>query len=359
MEEKRLNNGKRLVKVKNMVRVKNPAKGSITVEAALVFPFFLCIAAVLMFLIRTAAVASALDHATYETVRQLSGHSYILALLNDLEDEKAADAGMDYNDILKDELGNLGQNSSSAVVEALRDIVSGKSGTDALGRLWQTLADEIGNRFDSSLGRILAKTTGARYTAIKNELKNEVVLGLVRNNLRDNGRLVDAERISLIYCELPQSMVEYVTKSEDPHYLNLWEEIGYTPEKDDTVLVIKYENRLALPFFGNVKFTTVHRSVEKGWVAGSRGAGEEYYDAGKNTGTETSAGNSVENIGGDDISDKSLVYVTKTGTKYHDGECLYLEKSKIPLKLSEAIERGYSPCKVCILKTAEPIKRKQ
>ncbi|MFC1783830.1 hypothetical protein ACFL02_09645 [Planctomycetota bacterium] len=42
-----------------------------------------------------------------------------------------------------------------------------------------------------------------------------------------------------------------------------------------------------------------------------------------------------------------IVYVTKTGKKYHRTDCSSLSKSKIPMKLSEAKARGYTPCQRC------------
>jgi hypothetical protein len=41
------------------------------------------------------------------------------------------------------------------------------------------------------------------------------------------------------------------------------------------------------------------------------------------------------------------VYITRTGAKYHRGDCRYLSQSKIPIKISVAIANGYEPCKVC------------
>ena len=41
------------------------------------------------------------------------------------------------------------------------------------------------------------------------------------------------------------------------------------------------------------------------------------------------------------------VYITATGTKYHTDSCSYLAKSKIPISLSWAVEKGYSPCSRC------------
>jgi hypothetical protein len=42
-----------------------------------------------------------------------------------------------------------------------------------------------------------------------------------------------------------------------------------------------------------------------------------------------------------------IVYITRTGKKYHRAGCRYLKKSKIPITLKEAKRRGYTPCKVC------------
>ena len=46
-------------------------------------------------------------------------------------------------------------------------------------------------------------------------------------------------------------------------------------------------------------------------------------------------------------ADDPIVYVARTGTKYHADGCRYLSKSKIAIKLSEAKSKGYSPCSVC------------
>lgn len=41
------------------------------------------------------------------------------------------------------------------------------------------------------------------------------------------------------------------------------------------------------------------------------------------------------------------VYITKTGTKYHNANCQHLKKSKIAISLDEARRLGYEACKVC------------
>lgn len=42
----------------------------------------------------------------------------------------------------------------------------------------------------------------------------------------------------------------------------------------------------------------------------------------------------------------AVVYVTRTGEKYHEATCRHLRKSKIAMSRSEASLR-YDPCRVC------------
>jgi hypothetical protein len=46
-------------------------------------------------------------------------------------------------------------------------------------------------------------------------------------------------------------------------------------------------------------------------------------------------------------ADKIIVYITKTGEKYHRGSCQYLRQSKFEIEINKAKERGYTPCSVC------------
>jgi hypothetical protein len=43
----------------------------------------------------------------------------------------------------------------------------------------------------------------------------------------------------------------------------------------------------------------------------------------------------------------TVVYITKTGKKYHRSSCRYLKKSKIKISLKDAKKNKYAPCKVC------------
>lgn len=43
----------------------------------------------------------------------------------------------------------------------------------------------------------------------------------------------------------------------------------------------------------------------------------------------------------------SIVYITKTGKKYHKDGCSYLKNSKIEISLDKAINDGYTACSKC------------
>lgn len=43
----------------------------------------------------------------------------------------------------------------------------------------------------------------------------------------------------------------------------------------------------------------------------------------------------------------TIVYITRTGSKYHRSGCSSLSRSKIEITLKEAVDKGYEPCKRC------------
>lgn len=54
----------------------------------------------------------------------------------------------------------------------------------------------------------------------------------------------------------------------------------------------------------------------------------------------------VNNIKSEDKKEE-VVYITKSGKKYHRAGCKYLKSSQIKISKKEAIKKGYTPCSVC------------
>ena len=61
----------------------------------------------------------------------------------------------------------------------------------------------------------------------------------------------------------------------------------------------------------------------------------------------SSSGSNVSSAASTSTPQSRTVYITNTGSKYHQSGCRYLKKSKISISLSEAKSRGYSACSVC------------
>ena len=48
----------------------------------------------------------------------------------------------------------------------------------------------------------------------------------------------------------------------------------------------------------------------------------------------------------EEVHKETTVYITRTGKKYHRGDCQWLYASKFPVTLKKA-RAQYGPCKVC------------
>jgi len=55
----------------------------------------------------------------------------------------------------------------------------------------------------------------------------------------------------------------------------------------------------------------------------------------------------VQELKAGNKNEDTIVYITRSGTKYHREGCSSLKRSKIPMTLKEACERGYKPCAKC------------
>lgn len=46
-------------------------------------------------------------------------------------------------------------------------------------------------------------------------------------------------------------------------------------------------------------------------------------------------------------SDEMIVYVTRSGKKYHNADCSHLTDSAMPISLEQALAEGKTPCSYC------------
>jgi len=150
---------------------------------------------------------------------------------------------------------------------------------------------------------------------------------LMQKHLEDG--VLKRKDLNICFIQLPKKMITTESllnkaaneMSDEKHF-----------RTDDVVLKASCSMNIKLPFIGNKTIEIQSASVEKAWLNGSNG---NYTD------------NNEKSIFIKNAEQKmAVVYITKTGEKYHLSGCRYLRKSRIPILLEEA-EKKYQACKIC------------
>lgn len=290
--------------------------GSLTVEACIIFPVFLCFFFLLLFMAQAACLQMTLDHAVSETAKEIAAHAYPLSFLNELEDEKNV-AG-------EAETGGAETPEGKIFGNVLVENVS----EEDLDKLFQNLLKSFADCGRKGLRNYLVTYENPAYFILRNKEKYEFTAELLEKHLA--GINVKKENWVIKLVEFPQSQVEFEKKIKD---MSSYEPIGLFPvrdfSRDDVVIQLECRFTLPLPIFNDRPLTLKPTAIEKAWLHGGNGV----Y-------TNTKEKSLFEDK-------EETVYVTPTGERYHHKSCFTLYRSRLtPLSLSEA-KKSYTPCGVC------------
>lgn len=292
------------------------SKGSITVEACITLPAFLCIFFLLLFVVKLVCTGMVLDYAVNETAKEIAASAYPVSILNEFEEAKLEEYGAAQ--------GETGQQVSGvSYMDILKLLVSGNSnGADAAGAL-----KEVMEAYSGKIAGGLIDSLTPAYWDMKSKGKYAIAEAILEEHL--DSPLINRDKVRLRLVEFPQSKPEYDAGIS----MGKYEGSGLVPGEDfnmdDTVVQLEYSYIINLPFNKAHEIKMVYTAVERGWINGSSGIL-----------TSEEEGLDLEPEG-------SIVYITRTGIRYHRGSCWYLRRSKLPVEIEEAKERGYTPCKVC------------
>lgn len=279
-------------------------------------PVFLSVFFLLLFLVKFTCTGMLLDYAVNETAKEIAATAYPISFINELEDEKLAEYG--------ESLPKPGQHSADSACGGILDnLLSGDfKGIAAADSLTALIQDYIKG---AAAGVIEGITPS--YWDMKSEGKEMIAGALLEEHL--DSPLIKRENVSLSLVEFPQSKSEYEGNFKSGKY----ESSGLIPGSDftgdDVVVQLEYDYSLKLPFLEALHVKMVHTSVERAWINGGFGIL-----------TSEEEGLDLEPEG-------SMVFITRTGIRYHKGSCWHLRRSRLPIELGEAKGRGYTPCKVC------------
>lgn len=299
-------------------------RGSITVEACIALPVFLSMFFLLLFMVKFACTGMLLDHAVNEAAKEIAASAYPICFINELEDEKIGEYREAGVQTTEEEIENLaGKLEAESPGNLLKAIISEDFKEIDVSALMKGL---LVNYTKGMVDGIIDGVTPA-YWEMKAAVKYSIADELVREHL--DSTLINQSDVRLTVVEFPQGKEEYSEALRNKSY----KPFGLIPDRDfssdDVVLQLEYDYKINLPFTEAVDIKMVHTAVERAWINGSFGIL-----------TDKEEGLDLEPEG-------QVVFITRTGIRYHKGSCRYLRKSKIPVDMEQAEEDGYTPCKVC------------
>lgn len=273
-------------------------KGSLTVEASLVLPIFICAILTIGFLTKIVYTHEIIQHAITEAANEMASTSYLYYI-----------SGSYYiDDTLSSKLEEKKKKSEehiSSIVDCSKEVY------DFIGQIKvksnNTYEDIASNPKDEIIGlaSLIANT----------ELdKEKTYIGniLIRHYIKKHG-LTDNRLKKLDIDKLDFSHSSYFNNNEDID------------------VIVKYRVNIPLPIKFINHIPIVQRATTRAWLGGN--------DSARALGTD----NEYEDIKDEDRK----VYVSKKGSRYHRYGCYRIFKEIEALDLLEAKKLGLEPCKKC------------
>ena len=317
----------------NIDQIKNikKSRGSITIEACVALPIFLGFFLMILIMIKIACINIVLDHAVNETVKQLATTVYPITFLNEFEDKIVDEYGEGQISSMQGGIKDVAYNTLKDTVDSpTADMFSGNISMTDINNILNVVKQKGSETLTKGVGGLLVNLGEDAYWDIKGKGKY-IIAKAVMDQFIDSS-FINKNNLKFNLVEFPQGAVEYEACKKSIAVKST----GLVPDKDfgidDVVIQIEYKFKIALPIIGTRVINFKHTSIEKGWIHGGNGV----YTS------------KEEGIKFDDISKiQKIVYITRTGEKYHRESCRYLRLSKIPVELSDEIKSSYEPCKVC------------
>jgi hypothetical protein len=307
------------------------SRGSITIEACVALPIFLGFFIMILIMIKIACINIALDHAVNETAKQLATTVYPITFLNEFENKIVDEYGEQGISSMQGSIKDVAYNTLKDTVDStIADMFSGNISMTDINNILNSIKQKGSDTLVKGLGSLLVNIGEDAYWDIKDAGKYTITKAIMDQFLDSNS--INKNNLEFSLVEFPQGAVEYEACRKSKAIKNT----GLIPDEDfgidDVVIQIEYKFKIALPVLGTRTINFKHTAIEKGWIHGG-------------SGVYTSK---VEGIKFEDISKiQKIVYITRTGEKYHTESCRYLRLSKIPVELNDETKSSYEPCKVC------------
>lgn len=318
-------------------------KGSLTVEAAIIMPLFILSIFTLIMVMKLIFLHDMVQSALTETAEDLAAYGYLYDTSELLDIQKSMDGyfedGTDYlavTESVVDESIILLQHLEGVIQEYEKEEVDNTDPASIWDQI-KSLKDEIYNWMGNLGSYSQSIVNFAEEITLNNLFKSALDQGyLYTKSIVSNLIVNNFFKTYLVNEELVNYGVKDGLKGMDFTHSKLFhKEDGI----DDLILlVVQYEVNLPsfLKVLDSVQLTNTVKT--RGWT----GVGRDDIVKSEENNNEESGDEEEE-----DLPDDTIVYIFKTGTKYHLADCPRLNITYTIKSEEEAIEQGYSKSKRC------------
>jgi len=221
-------------------------RGSLTVEAAIVVPAFLCVIISIVFLIKAVYTREIVQHAIDETAREISTYSYICyaAGINDL------------HDLIDNRLNQSSETFDahlSSILDSYKDL---NSVFGALGTIIEISGDPMGE-----LKNIVCKVSDIFFEDIKTKNMIPIIKMLVKKHLSD-GEIQETE------TDMVNDNLKKLNISNGFEGLDFSKSKILKDEDKNIEIAVEYVLKLPLPLNVLPEMRVTQKAVSKAWLGG-------------------------------------------------------------------------------------------
>lgn len=271
-------------------------KGSLTVEASLVLPIFICAILTIGFLTKIVYTHEVIQHGITEAANEMASSSYLYYI----------SGSYDIDDTLS---SNLEEKKQKSEVNINNIVDCSKELYDCIGEIKAESKDSYKDIVDYPKDKII----GLASSIVKDELdKEKTYIGnsIIKQYIKKYG-LTDSRLKKLDIDGLDFSQSSYLSSNQDID------------------VIVKYKVNIPLPIKIVNNIPIVQRATTRAWLGGNKDADALASD-------------------NEDIEDKNKkVYVSKKGSSYHRYGCYHIFKEFEALDLQEAKKLGLQDCEKC------------
>lgn len=303
-------------------------KGSLTVEASIVLPLFICVILTIGFFIRIVHTHEVIQYAIDEAANEIASTSYIYYSSGffDIERGIKDETKSDFEDSFDKESSNAGMEDIGEIISEVEKLLeTAGDSNNSLQELFEIIKNIEEDSLKEAVKSVAQEGKKEIYNYVKFQVGNIIAKNQVKKHLLTSNNMDLQKRLEQLHI---------VNHNDDNSGDILGQLYGldfsrsrYLQGNDEIDIIVTYKVDLPLPldFIGEIPM--LQRATSRAWLGGS----DTY--------------NTDDGI--DEVNDVT-VYITRTGECYHKEGCYHLRKSKIPVQLSEILrENEYRPCSHC------------